>query len=51
MAPAEEEISKIYEDRIYRPPDMIERPGGSCSLQTAPQQSVKEAFYDPTNLC
>ena len=51
MAPAEEEISRIYEDGIYHPPDMIERPGRSCTFQTDPQQSVKEAFYDPTNLC
>ena len=26
MTPGEEEISRIYEDEIYRPPDMIEKP-------------------------
>ena len=25
MTPGEEEIMRIYEDGIYRPPDMIER--------------------------
>ena len=45
----------IYEDGIYFPPDMIEKPGGlwitgsstrpgeSCSLQTSPRQPVVEA--------
>jgi len=28
MTPGEEEIMRIYEDGIYRPPDMIEIPGG-----------------------
>ena len=27
MTSGEEEISRIYEDGIYRPPDMIEKPG------------------------
>ena len=27
MTPGEEEISRIYEDEIYHPPDMIEKPG------------------------
>ena len=26
MTPGDEEISRIYEDEIYRPPDMIEKP-------------------------
>jgi len=26
MTPGEEEISRIYEDGIYCPPDMIEKP-------------------------
>ena len=54
MTPGEEEISRIYEDEIYDPPDMIEkpgdlwitrsnmRPGENCSLQTAHQQPVVE---------
>jgi len=28
MTSGEEEISRIYEDGIYFPPDMIEKPGG-----------------------
>ena len=28
MTPGDEEISRIYKDRVYRPPDMIKRPGG-----------------------
>ena len=28
MTPGEEEIMRIYEDGIYRPSDMIEKPGG-----------------------
>ena len=47
MTPGEAEIMRIYEDGIYRPPDMIEKQGGLqikgsgirdgriCSLQTA----------------
>ena len=48
MTPGEEEIMRIYEDGIYLPPDMIEKPGGlqikrlgrSCSVQTAHDQLV-----------
>ena len=48
MTPGKEETMRIYEDGIYRPPDMIEKPGGlhvkgssirdvrSCSLQAVP---------------
>ena len=28
MTPGEEEIMRIYEDKVFWPPDMIERPGG-----------------------
>ena len=28
MTPGEEEIMRVYEKKIYRPPDMIEKPGG-----------------------
>ena len=28
MTPGEEEIMRIYEDGVYRPQDMIGRPGG-----------------------
>ena len=28
MTPGEEEIMRIYEDGVYQPPDMFERPGG-----------------------
>lgn len=28
MTPREEEIMRIYEDRVYPPPDLIERPEG-----------------------
>ena len=27
MTPGEEEIMRIYEDKVFWPPDMIERPG------------------------
>ena len=55
MIPCEEEIMRIYEDGIYRPPDMIEKPGGlqikgsgirdrrSCTSQTALHHAVVEA--------
>ena len=33
MTPGEEEIMRIYEDWVYRSPDMIERLGGSVSDQ------------------
>jgi len=58
MTPGEEEIMRIFEKRIYRPPDMIEKPGGlhikgssirdreSCSLQAAPHHPVVEAYPD-----
>ena len=28
MTPEEEEIMRIYEDRVYQPPDLIKRPEG-----------------------
>ena len=28
MTPGEEEIMRIYKDKIYGPPDMTEKPGG-----------------------
>ena len=52
--PRGEKISRIYENGIYRPPDMVEKPRGlwftrsyrrpreSCSLQTAPQPPAVE---------
>ena len=55
MTPGEEETMRIYEDGIYRPPDMIEKPRGlqikrssirdgrSCLLQTALHYPVVEA--------
>ena len=55
MTPGGEEIMRIYEDGIYRPPDMIEKPEGqqirgfgirdgrSCSLQTALHHLVVKA--------
>ena len=58
MTPGEEESIRIHEDVIYRPPDMIEKPGGlhikgssirdggSCTLQTASHHLVVEAFSD-----
>ena len=58
MAQGEEEIMRIYEDKIYGPPDMTEKPGGlyiegyiirdgqSCSLQAAPHHPVMEAYSD-----
>ena len=56
MTPGEEEISRIYEDEIYHPPDMIEkpvdlwiarfnmRPGENCSLQTAPSNQLWKRY-------
>ena len=45
MTPGEEEILRIYEDGVYRPPDMFEIPGG-FQLQRfcgRPGRPVKEA--------
>ena len=56
MTPGEEEISRIYEDEIYHPPDMIEkpgdlwiarsnvRPGENYSLQTAPSNQLWKRY-------
>ena len=62
MTPGKEEIMRIYEDGIYHPPDMIEKPGGlqikgscirdgrSCSLQAALYHPAVEAAYrDPAH--
>ena len=58
MAQGEEEIMRIYVDKIYGSPDMTEKPGGlhiegyiirdgqSCSLQAAPHHPVMEAYSD-----
>ena len=58
MAQGEEEIMRIYEDKIYGPPDMSKKPGGlhieghiirdgrSCSLQAAAHHPVMEAYSD-----
>ena len=62
MTPGEEEIMRIYENRIYCPPDMIVKSGGfwiisssmkpgqSCLLQTAPKQPVVEASHSDLEL-
>ena len=62
MTPAEEEIMRIYEDGIYRPPDITEKPGGlqikrfgvrpgrRCSLQTALNGSVVVAAEEQDDL-
>ena len=62
IMPGKEEIMRIYEDRIYRPPDMTEKPGGlqikgsgirlgrSCTLQTALHQQVVEAADSDSKL-
>ena len=56
MTPGEEEISRIYEDKIYHPPDLIEkpgdlwiarsnmRPGENYSLQTAPSNQLWKRY-------
>ena len=62
MTPGEEEISRFYEDEIYHPPDMIEkpvdlwiarfnmRPGENCSLQTSSQKPVVETSDSDSEL-
>ena len=55
MTPGEEEISRIYEDGIYRPPDMIKKPGGlwvtgsptpEYSLSPGAARKTEEAIYE-----
>jgi len=62
ITPSEEEIMRIYEDRIFCPPDMTEKPGGlqikrfgvrperHCSFQTAIHRSVVEAAKEQDDL-
>jgi len=56
-------VMRIYEDGIYHPPDMIEKPGGlqikgsgirdgrSCSLQAALHHPAVEAAYGDAAHC